>query len=111
MSDVEQAKAHFFAALDLLDAKDCAAAEPRLRAALAIVPDRVSALSNLAIALFGQEKLEEAVEVARRAVAISPDSFESWLTLGSALGKLRLLDDALAAMERAVTAGANAPRR
>lgn len=108
MSDVEQAKAHFFAALDLLDRKDYAAAEMRLRDALRIVPDRISALTNLAAALLRQDKTGEAIEVARRSVMLAPENVEGWLALGSSLSKERQFDEALAAMEHAVALAPNA---
>ncbi len=110
MSDAEQAKAHFFAALDLLDAKDFAAAETELRAALAIVPDRVSALSNLAVALFQQDNLADAIATAERATQLAPEDYEGWLVLGSALAASGDLDQALSAMNRAVAAAPHEPR-
>jgi protein O-GlcNAc transferase len=107
MTDVELAKAYFFEALDLLDRKDYAAAEIRLRDALRIVPDRISALTNLSAALLRQDKAEEAIEVARRSVMLAPENVEGWLVLGSSLSKERQLDDALTAMDRAVALGPN----
>jgi predicted O-linked N-acetylglucosamine transferase (SPINDLY family) len=103
MSDVEQAKAHFFAALDLIDAKDFAGGEARLRAALAIVPDRVSALSNLAVTLFEQDKTTEAIATAERALALEPGDVETLLVLASARARRGEIEAALAAIDRAVT--------
>jgi predicted O-linked N-acetylglucosamine transferase (SPINDLY family) len=102
MTEVEKAKALFFEALDLLDAKDFGAAETRLREALRIVPDRVSALTNLSVALLSQDKTDEAVATAQRAVDLAPDNVEGWLALGSSLSKQKQLDPALVAMQRAV---------
>ena len=102
MTNVEQAKALFFEALDRLDAKDYATAETRLRDALRIVPDRVSALTNLAAALLKQDKLDDAIEVANRSVGLAADNVEGWLVLGSSFSKRGRLDEALAAMDRAV---------
>ncbi|HVV65723.1 MAG TPA: tetratricopeptide repeat protein [Rhizomicrobium sp.] len=110
MSDVEQAKAHFFAALDLLDARDYAGAEQRLRGALAIVPDRVSALSNLAVALFHQGKLDEAVATANRVLALAPDDFEARIVLGSSFGRRGQFAEALAEYEKAVAIASTDPR-
>jgi len=103
-ADQEQAKALFFQGIALFDAADFAGAEARLRAALAIVPDRPSALSNLAAALVKQDKLAEAVEVASRATAIDPAGAVAWVTLAGALTRLRRREEALAAAEGAVTA-------
>lgn len=108
MTDLDQAKAHFLAALALLDAKDFVRAEAPLRAALAIVPDRASVVTNLAVALLNQERLVEACALAQRAAALAPEAYESWLVLGSVLTKLRRLDEALRAMERCVAAERNA---
>jgi protein O-GlcNAc transferase len=110
MSDVEQAKVLFFEALDLLDAKHYAAAETRLRDALRIAPDRVSALTNLAVALLEQEKLDEAADVATRSVTLDPDNAAGWLALGTSLRRLGRLEEALAAMDRMVVLAAGDPK-
>jgi predicted O-linked N-acetylglucosamine transferase (SPINDLY family) len=100
--DTERAKQHFFAGLDALDARDYALAEEKFRAALAIVPGRVSALVNLAAALFRQEKLNEAIATAEQALATDPDCVDALIAEGSAYVKLGDLQSALTSMERAV---------
>ena len=57
--DTDRAKQHFFAGLAAYEARDYVTAETQFKAALAIVPGRVSALVNLAVVLFRQEKLSE----------------------------------------------------
>jgi protein O-GlcNAc transferase len=105
----ERAKRHFFDGLDALDAGDAAAAETEFKAALAIVPDRVSALVNLAVALFQQEKLGEAITTAQRALARDPKATEALVTMGSAYAKLGDIDAAIAAMDQATARAPNDP--
>jgi predicted O-linked N-acetylglucosamine transferase (SPINDLY family) len=105
----ERAKSHFFRGLDALDAGDAAAAENEFKAALAIVPDRVSALGNLAVALFQQDKLGEAIETAQRALARDPNATGALVTMGSAYAKLGDIDAAVAAMDRATARAPNDP--
>ena len=102
--DQEKAKALFFEGLALFDAADFAGAEAKLRGALAIVPDRPSALTNLAGVLVQQERLDEAVAFARRATEVDPASSEGWITLSAAQGMQREVEAALASAERAVAA-------
>lgn len=108
-TDAERAKQHFFRGLDSLDAKDFITAETEFKAALAIVPGRLSALINLAAALYQQEKLGEAIVVAQRALAQDANAAEALLALGSAHAKLGNLDAASAAMQRAVACAPGDP--
>ncbi|HVZ13345.1 MAG TPA: tetratricopeptide repeat protein, partial [Bauldia sp.] len=101
--DQEKAKALFFEGLALFDEADFAGAEAKLRGALAIVPDRPSALTNLAAVLVQQERLDEATALAGRAAEIDPNSPENWITLSAAQGMLHEATAALASAERAVT--------
>src|SRR5262245_16946257 len=67
MSNVEQARALFFEALDFLDASDFQAAESRLRQALRLSPDNPAILTNLSIALLQQGNRTDAGEFAAKA--------------------------------------------
>ena len=81
MSDLEQAKKHFFAALDFIDASDFRNAELQLRAALPFSPGSVSILTNLAVVLLRQDKRSEAREFAEQATAAGSDNVEAMLVL------------------------------
>ena len=81
MSDIEQAKRHFFAALDLIDASDFGNAELQLRAALPFSPGSVSILTNLAVVLLRQNKRGEARGFAEQAIAAGHDNVEATLVL------------------------------
>ena len=104
MSDHEKAKALFFEALDLIDADDFPGAEGRLRDALRLVPGRPSAMSNLALVLLRQRKLDEATEVAQALLAVDPGNVDGWLVLGLALKNQDRLGEALEALTRAASA-------
>jgi predicted O-linked N-acetylglucosamine transferase (SPINDLY family) len=104
MSDVEQARALFFEALEFLDANELPAAEEKLRAALRLVPGRPSAMSNLALVLLRQRKLDEAAEAARALLAVDPADVDGWLMLSQALQDRDRLGEALETLNRAVTA-------
>ncbi len=107
--EMELAKQHFFAGLSAYEARAYASAETRFKAALAIVPGRLSALVNLAVMLFHQEKLTEAISVPDAALAIDPNDTEALVALGSAEAKLGHLTRAAAAMERAVATAPGNP--
>ena len=107
--DTERAKQHFFAGVAAFETHDYATAETQFRAALAIVPDRVSALVNLAVVLLRQEMLTEAVEVAQQALAVDPNSWDALLAMGSALAELGDSPSAVAAMDRAVSIAPTEP--
>ncbi len=81
MSDIEQAKRHFFEALDLIDASDFGNAELQLRAALPFSPGSVSILTNLAVVLLRQNKRGEARGFAEQAIAAGHDNVEATLVL------------------------------
>ena len=106
-ADTERAKSLFFEALDLSDARDHVGAEARLRAALALVPDRPSILTNLAATLFNQNKIDEALVFAQKALAINPDSAEAMLVVGNSLVRHRRMDEAIAVLRRIVATAPN----
>ncbi len=94
-ADTERAKALFFEALDCADAEDFAGAEQRLRRALALVPDRVSVLTNLAVILFRQKKATEALEVAQRTLVYVPDNLQAMQVAGGGLAHLERFEEAV----------------
>jgi len=97
MSNVEQARALFFEALDFLDASDFQAAESRLRQALRLSPDNPAILTNLSVALLQQGNRTDAGEFAAKASIADPRNVEALLVLADCrtqAGDLtRALDD------------------
>jgi len=100
MSDADRAKDLFFEGLAHCDAGDYAAAEPCFRAALAIVPGRVSVLTNLATVLLRQRKFEEAADVADQAIAADDTAEDAFLAATSAHYELGRTERALALFPR-----------
>jgi len=81
MSNVEQARALFFEALDFLDASDFQAAEARLRQALRLSPDNPAIFTNLSVALLQQGNRADAREFAAKAYVADPRNIEALLVL------------------------------
>ena len=102
MNDEDRAKALFFEALDRLDAREFAAAEEKLRAVLALAPERVSVLVNLAAAQYHQFRTAEAAELAERALALAPDDVEALVLLGLCRTRQRARDAAVSCFDRAL---------
>jgi predicted TPR repeat methyltransferase len=81
MSDLEEARALFFEALDFLDTSDFQAAEARLRQALQLSPDNPAVLTNLSVALLQQGNRTDARELAAKAFVADPRNVEALLVL------------------------------
>jgi predicted O-linked N-acetylglucosamine transferase (SPINDLY family) len=102
MTNEARAKELFFSALAQIDSGNFAGAETNLRGALAIVPDRLSALSNLATALFYQGKYAEALPIAGRAVQLDPSNAEMFVILAACLRNADRQMEALDAIDKAI---------
>lgn len=74
MSDFEQARQHFLNGLQAQQAGRLAEAEQCYRAADALVPGRVSVLTNLAALLLEQDRLPEALSCFKRILRSEPDN-------------------------------------
>jgi tetratricopeptide (TPR) repeat protein len=107
MSDFESAKQFFLQGMHAIEANDLPAAEEMFTRALAIIPDRVSVLNNLAAVKLKLGKFNEAEEFARKAVALENNSSEAWANLGLALTAKDRHDEALTACERALDCNAS----
>ena len=101
-TDTDRAKALFLEALERADARDHAGAEKRLRAALALVPDRPSILTNLAASLFSQNKLAEALAIARQALERAPGNPQAMLVIGNCLALQGRFAEAAEVLQRIV---------
>jgi tetratricopeptide (TPR) repeat protein len=104
MSDFEKAKQFFIAGLQALEVNNFQAAETHFAQSLAILPDRVSTLNNLAAVKIRLENFAAAEALARKAVALDEKSAEAWSSLGTALAKLDRHEEALQAHSRAIDA-------
>jgi tetratricopeptide (TPR) repeat protein len=102
MSDFEKAKQFFLEGLQAIEANNFLAAEAQFAQSLAIIPDRVSTLNNLAAVKIRLEKFSEAEALARKAVALDEKSAEAWSSLGIALAKLNRHEEAIQSHSRAI---------
>ena len=98
----EQARAFFLEGLAHYGAGRMEPAERAFAASLALLPGRVSTLTNLGAARLKLGRVDEAVEVLREALAQEPANAEALAHLAAALAELGQSDEALAAIGRAV---------
>jgi tetratricopeptide (TPR) repeat protein len=99
----ETAKALFFKGLENLQQEHFEQAEEDFRACLSLMPDRPSALTNLAVVLLRRGKIEESAGLSRRVLARDEQSAQAWLNLGIAEKKLRHPVQAISCFERTLT--------
>lgn len=102
MDPIETAKTLFFEGLDLFAREQFAAAEEKFLAVLNIVPDRVSALNNLAATQIRLGKLAEARARVSRVIELEPDSVDGWMNLGMLEAEHGDLGSAITALKRVV---------
>lgn len=96
------AKQFFLEGLKLLEANHLQAAEIQFAQSLALLPDRVSTLNNLAAIKLKRKQFAEAEQFARKAIAVEANSTEAWSNLGIALTALDRPAEALPACDRAL---------
>jgi len=109
MESIETAKALFFEGLDLFGREEFAAAEEKFLAVLRIIPDRVSALTNLSATQLRLGKLDDARATALKVVAIDADSVDGWMNLGMIEAEFSEFEAAVAALKRVVAANPDHP--
>ncbi len=78
----ELAKNLFIEGLRNIQDEDYANAEHKLRSSLALMPDRVSTLTNLSAVLIKLKKFQDAAQVLKKILAIDDSIAEAWLNLG-----------------------------
>jgi predicted TPR repeat methyltransferase len=98
----EQAKAFFLQGLDHYQAGRFAQAERDFAAALALVPGRVSTLTNLGATRLKLGQLDAAVSLFQEALAQEPDNVEALAQCAAALAEQGHLPQALASVDRAL---------
>jgi predicted TPR repeat methyltransferase len=100
---VEQARAFFLRGLDHYRAARFEAADREFSAALALVPGRPSALTNLGATRLKLGRVEEAAELLREALRQEPDNAEALAHLAAASAETGHREKALELITRAVT--------
>ncbi len=95
-----QAKAHFLAGLQAHQAGDDAGAERSYLASLALMPGRVSTLTNLAASQLRLGRAQDALQSATQALAMDADDIDARLHHGVALAQLARNDEALRDFDR-----------
>ncbi len=78
----ELAKNLFIEGLGAIQDEDYENAEQKLRSSLALMPDRVSTLTNLSAVLIKLKRFNDAAQILRKVVAIDDSIAEAWLNLG-----------------------------
>lgn len=99
----EQAKAFFLQGLDHYQAGRFERAELDFAASLALVPGRVSTLTNLGATRLNLGKFQEAADLLQEALAQEPDNAEALGHRATALAELGDIEQALATVERALS--------
>lgn len=108
MSDIfEQARQHFLEGLAHFGGNRLAQAEASFEASLALVPGRVSTLTNLGAARVRLGKPAAALPVLEQAVAAEAGNMEAWYNLGLAHKALGDLAVALDCLDRALALDGN----
>lgn len=103
MEALERARQLFYQALELIQDECFKAAEPCLREAADLAPERVSVLINLSAVLFKQKKITECQAVARRALELERNNVQAWEHLCACLVHEKKFADALALVDQALT--------
>ena len=99
----EQAKAFFLQGLDHYQSGRFERAELDFAASLALVPGRVSTLTNLGATRLHLGKFQEAADLLQEALAQEPENVEALGHRATALAELGDIQQALASVERAVS--------
>lgn len=85
MDHIEQARSFFLQALEHHNQNRLVEAESFYRQALALAPDRVSVLGNLAVVLASMQRFSEAQLYCERALAIEPGHIDTQVVLAACL--------------------------
>lgn len=100
-TDFDKARQLFVDGLASLLAGRLAEAERQFGDSLALLPDRISTLVNLAAARLGLARPDAALQAVERVLAIEPDNAEAWFHRGGAMTQLGRWSDALHSFGRA----------
>ena len=105
MNNFEQARQLFTQGIACLNGGHYAEAELKFQQSLALLPDRVSTLTNLATTQILLNKFSEARASAQAALSIEPNSIEGWLNLGRAEQHEGRFREALGAFRQVLALG------
>jgi len=100
MNDFESAKQAFLEGMQRLQADDFAAAESQFTRSLALLPNRVSTLNNLAVVQLKLKKFATAEATARQAIGCEAHSPEAWTNLALTLTATERFAEALPAYDQ-----------
>ena len=101
-STFDQARARFLQGLEQIQADRLSEAEASFAAALALLPGRVSTLTNLGVVKLRLGKPGEAIKYLQQALAQQPDHLETLGQAAVALAELGRADEALQCLERSL---------
>ena len=96
----EAARTLFVEGVNDFEAGRLDAAEAKFQASLALLPGRVSTLTNLAATQIKLARRDAALATLQEALAADPDNTDAWWHKGIALYELNRFEEALAAFER-----------
>jgi tetratricopeptide (TPR) repeat protein len=106
MENFELARQSFYEGVAHLERAEYALAEAKFYESLKQVPDRVSTLTNLALALIKQDKIGAAREICLKVLSIENNSPEGWLNLGLVQAKEGDHVQALISFDKVAAGGA-----
>ena len=98
----EKAKKFFLLGLDKLEKNLCEEAEHFLSLSLELLPERLSTLTNLSVALLKLDKLEQVEEILNKAINLYPTDSSLYLNQGQLFEKKNNLKLALACYCKAI---------
>ena len=100
----DQARDLFLAGIGAFESGRYAEAEKSFELSLALLPDRISTLNNLASTRISLGKPEAALSVLDKVLAREPENLDAWSHRGAALAALKRHDEALACYDRVLAA-------
>ena len=100
----DQAGDFFVGGIEDFEAGRFEDAEKKFQTSLALLPGRVSTLTNLAATWIKLSRPEEALSILEQALAAAPGNIDAWCHRGVALGDLGRHEEALACFDQAVQA-------
>jgi predicted TPR repeat methyltransferase len=102
--DFEKAKNLFVEGVRDFEAARFEDAEKKFQSSLALLPGRVSTLTNLAATRIRLSRPAEALDVLEQAFAVEPGNLDAWCHRGAALGNLGRHDEALICLDKVLKA-------
>ena len=102
MDNFELGRQYFLDGLDLISRGDFDGAESKFISSLDLVPNRISTLTNLAVAQLKLKKYSTAKVTSEKAIALDSKNQEAYLNLGLVEQELRRYDEAINHYDKAL---------